>query len=112
MKSKGTILSLLVILTLVAVVVVTGCAPAAPSGPNTGPIVIGYVGAAAGPGTKPCIDAQAMAVEEINAAGGILGRPVKFVVEDSKGEASLTVAGVTRLVMGSKVTAYSVEGLT
>ena len=30
MKSKGTILSLLVILTLVAVVVVTGCAPAAP----------------------------------------------------------------------------------
>ena len=112
MKSKGTILSLLVIITLVAVVVVTGCAPAAPSGPNTGPIVIGYVGAAAGPGTKPCIDAQIMAVEEINAAGGIMGRPVKFVVEDSKGEASLTVAGVTRLVMGSKVVAYSVEGRT
>ena len=80
---------------------------------HTGPIVIGYVGAAAGPGTKPCrIDAQIMAVEEINAAGGIMGRPVKFVVEDSKGEASLTVAGVTRLVMGSKVIAYSVEGRT
>jgi ABC-type branched-subunit amino acid transport system substrate-binding protein len=112
MKSKGTILSFLVILTLVAVVVVTGCAPAAPSGPNTGPIVIGYVGAAAGPGTKPCIDAQRMAVEEINAAGGIMGRQVLYVVEDSKGEASLTVAGVTRLVMGSKVVLYSVEGRT
>lgn len=112
MKSKGAILSLFIILTLAAVVVVTGCAPAAPTGPNTGPIMIGYVGSAAGPGTKPCIDAQIMAVEEINAAGGIMGRPVKFVVEDSKGEASLTVAGVTRLVMGSKVMLYSVEGRT
>ncbi|MCX6001999.1 MAG: ABC transporter substrate-binding protein [Chloroflexi bacterium] len=112
MKSKGTILSLLVILTLVAVVVVTGCAPAAPSGPNTGPIVIGYVGTAAGPGTKPCIDAQQMAVEEINAAGGILGRPLKYVVEDNKGETSLAVAGVQRMVMGSKAVMYSVEGRT
>ena len=112
MKSKGTILSLLIILTLVAVVVVTGCGPAAPSGPNTGPIVIGYVGTAAGPGTKPCIDAQLMAVEEINAAGGILGRPVKYVVEDNKGETSLSVAGVQRMVMGSKAVMYSVEGRT
>jgi ABC-type branched-subunit amino acid transport system substrate-binding protein len=111
MKSKGTILSLLVVLTLVAVVIVTGCAPSAPGG-GKGAIVIGYVGTAAGPGTKPCIDAQTMAVEEINAAGGILGRPVKYVVEDNKGETSLTVAGVQRMVMGSKAATYWVEGRT
>jgi ABC-type branched-subunit amino acid transport system substrate-binding protein len=112
MKSKGAILSLLTILTLVVVLTVVGCGPAQPGSAAKAPIVIGYVGTAAGPGTKPCIDAQLMAVEEINAAGGILGRPVKYVVEDNKGETSLSVAGVQRMVMGSKAVMYSVEGRT
>jgi ABC-type branched-subunit amino acid transport system substrate-binding protein len=112
MKSKGAILSLLAILTLVAVLTVVGCGPAQTGGGGKAPIVIGYVGTAAGPGTKPCIDAQLMAVEEINAAGGILGRPVKYVVEDNKGETSLSVAGVQRMVIGSKAVMYSVEGRT
>jgi hypothetical protein len=72
MKTKGTILSLTIVFTLIAAVIVSGCAQ-----PSTGkaPIVIGYVGNVASPGTKPCMDMQQMAVEEINAAGGILGRP-------------------------------------
>jgi hypothetical protein len=110
MKSKGTILSLLVVLTLIAVVVVNGCA--APAAAGKAPIVIGYVGNVASPGTKPCMDVQQMAVEEINAAGGILGRPVKYVIEDGKGETSLTVAGVQRILQGSKAVYYSVEGRT
>ncbi len=111
MKTNGTILSSLLVLTLVAVFAISGCGGAA--GPSSqGPIVIGYVGQAASPGTKPCIDVQKMAVEEMNAAGGILGRPVKYVVEDGKGETSLSVAGVQRMVMGSHAVAYFVEGRT
>ena len=56
-------------------------AQAAPAGK---PIVIGYVGNVASPGTKPCMDIQKYAVEEINKAGGILSRPVEYVVLDGK----------------------------
>ena len=111
MRSKGVIFLLFTVLTLIAVLGVAGCGPSQPA-TGKGPIVIGYVGTASGPGTKPCIDVQKMAVEEINAAGGILGRPVKYVVEDGKGETSLSVAGVTRMVMGSGAVFYSAEGRT
>lgn len=113
MRFKGAIFSLSVILTIVTILTIAGCTPAQTTGTSSkGPIVVGYIGQAAGPGTKPCIDAQMMAVEEINAAGGILGRPIKYVVEDGKGETSLSVAGVTRMVMGNKAVFYSVEGRT
>jgi ABC-type branched-subunit amino acid transport system substrate-binding protein len=109
MKSRVTIVSLLVILSLLAVAVVNGCAaPAA----GKAPIVIGYVGNVSSPGTKPCMDIQQMAVEEINAAGGILGRPIKYVIEDGKGETSLSVAGVQRMIQGNKAVFYSAEGRT
>jgi ABC-type branched-subunit amino acid transport system substrate-binding protein len=88
-----------------------GCAAPTGEGPTEAePIVIGYVGDVNSPGTKPCMDIQKMAVEEINAAGGILGRPVKYVIEDGKGETSLSVAAATRMVMGHKALAFSVEG--
>ncbi|MCX6004430.1 MAG: ABC transporter substrate-binding protein [Chloroflexi bacterium] len=113
MKSRGTILSLFIIFTLVAVVAVIGCGPAQPqAGPNTGPIVIGYVGGASSPGTKPVMDMMRIATEEINLAGGMNGRPVKFVIEDSKGETSLAVAAAQRMVMGNKALIYHVEGRT
>ena len=83
-------------------------APAAPV--EKKPIVIGYVGNVNSPGTKPDIDVQKMAVDEINAAGGILGRPVNFVVEDGKGETALSVDAATRMVMEHKAILYSVEG--
>jgi len=108
-KQHYIFLSLALVL---ALTLAFGCGPVTQPAAGKAPIIIGYVGTAAGPGTKPCIDAQMMAVEEINAAGGILGRPVKYVVEDGKGETSLSVAGVTRMVMGSKAVFYSVEGRT
>jgi len=80
---------------------------AAPSGK---PIVIGYVGNVASPGTKPCMDIQKYAVEEINKAGGILGRPVEYVVLDGKGDTSLSVEAARRLLMENKATFVSIEG--
>src|SRR5512138_1848999 len=74
-------------------------AGAAPAGK---PIIIGYVGNVASPGTKPCMDIQKYAVEEINKAGGILGRPVEYIVLDGKGDTSLSVEAARRLIMENK----------
>jgi len=84
--------------------------PAAFAQPKGKPIVIGYVGNVASPGTKPCMDIQRYAVEEINKAGGILGRPVEYVVLDGKGDTSLSVEASRRLLMENKATFISIEG--
>lgn len=84
--------------------------PAAFAQPKGKPIVIGYVGNVASPGTKPCMDIQKYAVEEINKAGGILGRPVEYVVLDGKGDTSLSVEASRRLLMENKATFISIEG--
>jgi len=82
------------------------------SQPKGEPIVIGYVGNVASPGTKPCMDIQKMAVDEINAAGGILGRPVKYIVQDGKGDTSLSVEAARKLIIEDKAAFVSVEGRT
>ncbi len=86
--------------------------PAIAAAPSGEPIVIGYVGMILSPGTRPCMDIQKIAVEEINQAGGILGRPVKYVVADNKGDTSLTVEGARRLLLENKAKFISVEGRT
>ncbi len=82
------------------------------SAPRGKPIVIGYVGFVASPGTRPCMDIQKMAVEEINAKGGILGRPVKYIVMDGKGDTSLSVEAARKLIIEDKASFVSVEGRT
>jgi len=78
--------------------------------PKGDPIVIGYVGTVASPGTKPCMDIQSMAVREINETGGILGRPVVYKVMDNKGDTSLSVEAFRKLIIEDKATFVSVEG--
>jgi ABC-type branched-subunit amino acid transport system substrate-binding protein len=109
----------LLALLLIAALVMIGCGPkeqaqpTGPAAPPTGePIVIGYVGQVSSPGVKPAMDIMQIACDEINAAGGVLGRPLKFVVEDSKGDASLAVAAATRMVLDDKALIYFVEGRT
>ena len=80
--------------------------------PGGKPIVIGYVGNVASPGTKPCMDIQQMAVDEINAAGGIMGRPVKYIVMDGKGDTSLSIEAARKLIIEDKASFISVEGRT
>jgi ABC-type branched-subunit amino acid transport system substrate-binding protein len=99
---------------IVSVVVIAVMAILLPSvsfsQPKGEPIVIGYVGQVASPGTKPCMDIQKMAVDEINAAGGILGRPVKYIVQDGKGDTSLSVEAARKLIIEDKASFVSVEG--
>jgi branched-chain amino acid transport system substrate-binding protein len=109
----GKVHIFLSILILLSLVVAFGCGtPAAKPAADSGPIVFGYVGSVSSPGTRPVMDAMKIATDEINKAGGIMGRPVSFILEDGKGETSLSVAAAQRMVMGNKATVYFVEGRT
>jgi len=60
-------------------------------------------GTYAAPGKNELIGCQ-MALDEINAKGGILGRPVELVVEDStSGDAGQAVQKARKLIDGAKV---------
>jgi branched-chain amino acid transport system substrate-binding protein len=101
------ILSLFVLAALAASVLFSGCRP-------TGDIKIGAVlpmtGAAAGYGKwmQRGID---LAVEDINKAGGINGRKVQVVTEDSKSDNTAGVTAATKLIDVDKVPAI-MTGLT
>ncbi len=70
------------------------------------PIKIGWVAEMTGAwgyiGTTGVYGAQ-LAVDEINAAGGVLGRPLSLIVEDSKSDPATAIALVTRLDSDEKV---------
>lgn len=89
--------------TLVVALIITtfaGCAKSAPAG-ETGPIKIGSIMPISGPvsayGTQSR-DAIVMAVDEINAKGGILGRQVEVKVEDDEASPEKTKSAFTKLV--------------
>ena len=46
-----------------------------------------------------------LAVSEINAAGGVLGKPIELLFEDDRGEAAEAAQAVTKLVTRDHVVA-------
>jgi len=54
---------------------------------------------------RPLVDAVRLAVEEINAAGGLLGRPVEMVVADGRSDDGVFAAEAERLIVNEKVSA-------
>ncbi len=44
-----------------------------------------------------------MAVEEVNANGGVLGKPVELVIRDTKGDPNTAITGATDLITKEKV---------
>ncbi len=54
---------------------------------------------------RPLVDAARLAVDEINAAGGLLGRPVEIVVADGRSDAAVFAAEAERLIAAEKVAA-------
>jgi urea transport system substrate-binding protein len=72
------------------------------------PIRLGILHALTGPmaiSEKPMMEAELLAVEEINAAGGILGRPVEAVVADGASDPNTFARQAEKLITGDKVTA-------
>lgn len=75
--------------------------PAAPE-----PIRIGVLHSLSGTmaaSEKPLVDALRLGVEEINAAGGLLGRPLELVVADGRSDWDVFAAEAERLIVGEKV---------
>jgi len=54
---------------------------------------------------RPLVEAARLAVDEINAAGGLLGRPVELVVADGRSDDAVFAAEAERLIVGEKVAA-------
>jgi ABC-type branched-subunit amino acid transport system substrate-binding protein len=88
---------------LVVLGLATGGWAAAPAA--TGPIKIGFMGNLSAPSSLSAKAAATMAVDEMNKAGGILGRPVQLIVEDTKGEIPKCVEIYKKLVMNDRVLA-------
>jgi len=72
---------------------------------TTGPVKIGLMGNMSAPFSLSSKAAALLAVDEINKAGGILGRKVQLIVEDTKGEIPKCVEIYKKLVMNDKVAA-------
>ena len=91
-------LSIVLILILV-LSAFSGCAGTDKS--DTTPIMLGSIMPISGPVSTYGIqsrDAINMAIDEINAAGGILGRPVQVIVEDDEANPEKTKNAFTKLV--------------
>lgn len=51
----------------------------------------------------PMIDATKMAIDEINAAGGVLGKQIEYVVEDGASDSAIFAEKATKLLTSDKV---------
>ena len=84
----------------------TPAAAAAPAMPAGEPIKVGVLhsmsGTMAGSETV-VVDATLLAIEEINQAGGLLGRPLKPVVVDARSDAKIFATEAERLISEEKV---------
>ena len=70
------------------------------------PIVIGYLPALTGPSSSTGIGMSRgieLAVREINAAGGIDGRPIELIVRDTQSDPTKAVNGAAELTRAAKV---------
>lgn len=74
--------------TIAALLPLLPCTSAAQTSPPSS-VRIGLIAPLSGPSSdfgRPVLDGAQMAIEEINAAGGYLGRPLELVVHDDKGQ--------------------------
>jgi branched-chain amino acid transport system substrate-binding protein len=77
-------------------------------GQETRPIKVGFVGSTTGPSGyygQMAIQALQLAIEEINASGGILGRKVELIVRDDEAKPSVAVTVVKELINNAKIDA-------
>ena len=92
-------------LILASVVAVTGCGG---EGSERQGIKVGFFGALTGPTAtfaQSGKNGATLAVAEINAAGGVLGKPLVLLSEDDRGEASEAASVVSKLITRDHVVA-------
>ena len=95
---------------MLAALLVAGCGPGreGQTAPESAEIPIGVYGALTGSeaafGTAT-VSGVSLAAEEINAAGGVLGRKIRLVIEDDQGRAEEAASVVTKLITSDNVIA-------
>jgi urea transport system substrate-binding protein len=70
------------------------------------PILVGLLHSQTGPWAvveKSMLDAELLAIEHLNAAGGLLGRPVQAVIADGRSDARTFATQADRLIHDQKV---------
>jgi urea transport system substrate-binding protein len=80
--------------------------PAASAGPTGAPLRVGILHSLSGTlatSESPVVDATLLAIDQINAAGGVLGRPIEPVVRDGQSEALAFAAAARQLIYDEKV---------
>jgi len=97
-------------LLLAGTLIAMACSPGreAQTADTTGDIPVGVYGALTGDqaafGTST-VNGVRLAADEINAAGGVLGRRIQLVVEDDQGRADEAATVVTKLITAEQVVA-------
>ena len=84
--------------------------PAPASAQANRPIKIGFVTELTGPWTffgTSCVAGLKFATDEINKAGGVLGRPLEFIVTDNQTKPDQALAASRNLDINDKVLAIS-----
>ncbi len=102
------VLGLLLLLPLAAACEKKGSDPGAAAAVPSGPIRVGVFMDLSGQTSsfgQSSVNAIRLAVEEINGAGGIGGRPVELVIEDDQGRPEQAATVVTKLVDQAEVVA-------
>jgi branched-chain amino acid transport system substrate-binding protein len=112
------ILTLSLIIILAIGIFLSGCAPTppptppsppkpeAPKGPTGDPIKFGAVLPLADITGKQASKAMLLAVKEINAAGGVLGRPLEVVIADDEAKGEKGAAAIDKLATVDNVYAF------
>lgn len=88
---------------LLVTVTVTALAAGAQAAP---PVKIGLIGPFSGPSSdfgKPMLNGVQLAVDEINAVGGYLGRPLELVIQDDQGNPDVGLKGSQALAAAGVV---------
>lgn len=97
---------LLVVLSLLGILALAWSARRA--GVSVAPIRVGVLFSLSGPmaaSSAPLADAARLAVEEINAAGGLLGRPLEMLMTDGRSDPAVFAREAERLIVEEKVSA-------
>lgn len=93
---------------VISMLILAGCGSTETGSGSEDEIVIGYIGALSGETAlwgQAGLNGMIMAQKEINDAGGILGKPVKIVEYDGKGEPLDSINAFNKLVDQDKVVA-------
>jgi len=110
MKSKFYLSVLSIITIAIILSLAAASTEAAPKVLSKDPIVISYVCDISSEAGSVPASWMKTAVEQINHAGGVLGRPLKLSIQDCKGQTSLAVEAYVRALVNDKASFVIVYG--